>query len=139
MQSLVFLELFSRLAYLQLFKSKEYKQLSDRNRYREIKEVPERGTIYDFKQRVIASNNQVYKLSIFPKEIKNLNEFFFSLKSYINFDILEIKKLKREIYRHKKIKKYQAYIIDKKLPWKVISNINYNLSNIPHIQPLVSL
>ena len=63
--------IFSRLVYLQLFKSKDFKQLSDRNRYREIKEVPERVTIYDFKQRVIASNNQVYQLSIFPKEIKN--------------------------------------------------------------------
>ena len=130
--------IFSRLAYLQLFKSKEYKQLSDRNRFREIKEVPERGSIYDFKKRVIASNNQVYQISIFPKEIKNLNEFFYSLKDYINFDILEIKKLKKDIYRHKKTKKYQDYIIDKKLSWKSISKINYNLINIPHIQPLVS-
>ena len=128
----------SRLAYLQLFKSKEFKQLSDRNRYREIKEVPERGIIYDFKNRVIASNNQVYLLSIFPSEIKNLNEFFYSLRSYIDFDILEINRFKREIYRHKKTKKYQAYIIDKKLPWKVISNINYNLSNISYVQPIVS-
>jgi len=128
----------SRLAYLQLFKSKEFKQLSDRNRYREIKEVPERGVIYDFKNRIIASNNQVYLLSIFPNEIKNLNEFFYELKPYIDFDILEIKRFKREIYRHKKTKKYQAYIIDKKLPWKVISNINYNLSNISYVQPIVS-
>jgi penicillin-binding protein 2 len=128
----------SRLAYLQLFKSKEFKHLSDRNRYREIKEVPERGIIYDFKNRIIASNNQVYLLSIFPSEIKNLNEFFYSLRSYVDFDILEIKKFKREIYRHKKTKKYQAYIIDKKLPWKVISNINYNLSNISYVQPIVS-
>ena len=57
---------------------------------------------------------------------------FFSLRPYVDFDILEIKKFKREIYRHKKIKKYQAYIIDKKLPWKVISNINYNLSKISY-------
>ena len=128
----------SRLAYLQLFKSKEYKQLSDRNRYREIKEVPERGIIYDFNKRIVASNNQVYLLSIFPSEIKNLNEFFYSLRPYINFDILEIKRFKKEIYRHKKKKKYQAYIIDKKLPWKVISNINYNLSNISYVQPIVS-
>ena len=128
----------SRLAYLQLFKSKEFKQLSDRNRYREIKEVPERGIIYDFKNRIIASNNQVYLLSIFPSEIKNLNEFFYSLRPYVDFDILEIKKFKREIYKHKRTKKYQAYIIDKKLPWKVISNINYNLSNISYVQPIVS-
>jgi penicillin-binding protein 2 len=128
----------SRLAYLQLFKSKEFKQLSDRNRYREIKEAPERGVIYDFKNRIIASNNQVYLLSIFPGEIKNLNEFFYSLRPYVDFDILEIKRFKREIYRHKKTKKYQAYIIDKKLSWKVISNINYNLSNISYVQPIVS-
>ena len=128
----------SRLAYLQLFKSNEFKQLSDRNRYREIKEAPERGVIYDFKNRIIASNNQVYLLSIFPSEIKNLNEFFYSLRPYVDFDVLEIKRFKREIYRHKKTKKYQAYIIDKKLPWKVISNINYNLSSISYVQPIVS-
>jgi len=128
----------SRLAYLQLFKSKEYKQLSDRNRFREIKEVPERGIIYDFKNKIIASNNQVYLLSIFPNEIKNLNEFFYSLKTYVDFDILEIKKFKREIYRHKKSKKYQAFVIDKKLSWKTISNINYNLSDISYVQPIVS-
>ncbi|MBL61052.1 MAG: penicillin-binding protein 2 [Candidatus Pelagibacter sp.] len=130
--------ILSRLAYLQLFKSKEFKQLSDRNRYREIKDVPERGTIFDFKNRVIASNNQIYQLSIFPNEIKNLNEFFFGLGNYINFDILEIKKFKREIYKHKKYKKHEAYIIDKKLSWKIISNINYNLSNISYVQPIVS-
>ena len=96
--------IFSRLVYLQLFKSKEFKQLSDRNRYREIKEAPERGNIYDFKKKIIASNNQVYQLSIFPREIKNLNEFFFSLREYVNFDILEINKFKREIYRHKRTK-----------------------------------
>ena len=130
--------IISRLAYLQLFKFNDFKQLSDRNRYREIKKVPERGIIYDFKNRIIASNNQVYLLSIFPSEIKNLNEFFYSLRSYVDFDILEIKRFKREIYRHKKTKKYQAYIIDKKLTWKVISNINYNLSNISYVQPIVS-
>ncbi|MEK9680966.1 MAG: penicillin-binding protein 2 [Pelagibacteraceae bacterium] len=130
--------IISRLAYLQIFKSKEFKQLSDRNRYREIKKIPERGTIYDFKGKVIASNNQVYQISIFPNEIKNLNEFFYNLGEYINFDILEIRKFKKEIYKHKKTKKYDAYIIDKKLSWKTISKINYNLSNISYVQPIVS-
>ncbi|MDA7564641.1 hypothetical protein N8731_03115 [Pelagibacteraceae bacterium] len=87
--------LASRLLYLQIFKGKEYQYLSDRNRYREIKEVPERGNILDFKNRIIASNNQVYQLSIFPNEIKNLNEFFYSLRDYVNFDILEINKFKK--------------------------------------------
>ncbi len=128
----------SRLAYLQIYKSKEFKQLSDRNRYREIKEIPERGIIYDFKNRIIASNNQVYQISIFPKEIKNLNEFFYSLRNYIDFDILEIRKYKNQIYRHKRQRKIEAFVIDKKLTWKTVSKINYNLSNIPYIQPIVS-
>src|SRR6056300_330590 len=89
----------ARLAYLQIFESKKFKQLSDKNRYRKLKQVPERGTIFDFKDRIIASNNQVYQLSIFPHEIKNLNEFFYSLKKYVNFDILEVNKFKKEIYR----------------------------------------
>ena len=130
--------LASRLLYLQIFKGKEYQYLSDRNRYREIKEVPERGNILDFKNRIIASNNQVYQLSIFPNEIKNLNEFFYSLRDYVNFDILEINKFKKQIYRHKKNRKLEAFIIDKKLSWKTISNINYNLDKISYVQPVVT-
>ena len=53
--------LILRLGYLQLFQSKKFRQLSDRNRYREIKDIPERGSILDYKERVIASNNQVYQ------------------------------------------------------------------------------
>ena len=130
--------LASRLAYLQLFKSREFKYLSDKNRYREIKEIPERGKIFDFRKRVLAQNNQIYQLSIFPKEIKNLNEFFYSLRKYVQFDILEIKKFKNQIYRHKKKKTHQAFVINKSLSWETISKINYNLSNIPYIQPIIS-
>ena len=130
--------LSSRLAYLQIFKSKEYKYLSDKNRYREIKEVPERGKIFDFKNRVLAQNNQIYQLSIYPYEIKNLNEFFYSLRNYVQFDVLEIRKFKNQIYRHKRRRKKQAFIIDKSLSWKTISKINYNLSNISYVQPIIS-
>ena len=101
--------LASRLAYLQLFKSKEYKYLSDKNRYREIKKIPERGKIFDFKNRVLAQNNQIYQLSIYPNEIKNLNEFFYSLRNYVQLDILEIKKFKNQIYRHKRKKKTSSF------------------------------
>jgi len=130
--------LSSRLAYLQIFKSEDYKYLSDKNRYREIKEVPERGKIFDFKDRILAQNNQIYQLSVFPYEIKNLNEFFYSLRNYVQFDILEIRKIKNQIYRHKRKRKKQAFIIDKSLSWKTISKINYNLSNISYIQPIIS-
>ena len=128
----------SRLAYLQLFKSKEYQYLSDKNRYREIKELPERGKIFDFKGRPIAQNNQVYQLSIYPSEIKNLNEFFYGLRDYVNFDILEVRKFKNQIYRHKRVKRNQPFVINKNLSWKTIAKINYNLSNIPYIQPIIS-
>ncbi len=128
----------ARLAYLQIFESKKFKQLSDKNRYRELKQVPERGTIFDFKDRIIASNNQVYQLSIFPHEIKNLNEFFYSIKKYVNFDILEVNKFKKEIYRHKRLKKYDAFILNKKLSWKTIANINYHLSDISYVQPIIT-
>ena len=130
--------LASRLAYLQLFKSQEYKYLSDKNRYREIKEISERGKIYDFNNNVLAQNNQIYQLSIYPNEIKNLNEFFYSLRDYVEFDVLEIRKFKNQIYRHKRKRKKNVFIINKSLSWKAISKINYNLSNIPYVRPIIS-
>ena len=129
--------IFSRLFYLQVIKKKDYQLLSDRNRYRELKEVPQRGNIVDFRGKVLASNNQVYQLEIFPREIKNLDEFFYSLKNYVFFDVLELRKFKRDIYRHKRKNKFLPFIIDKKLDWKTISRINYNLNYIPYIRPIV--
>ena len=82
----------SRLAYLQLFKFKEFKQLSDRNRYREIKEVPERGVIYDFKNRII----NIFILNGFDLVKTPLLEF--NKENKLNSFIIESKKNEPKLF-----------------------------------------
>ena len=47
-------------------------------------------------------------------------------------------KFKKEIYRHKRLKKYDAFILNKKLSWKTIANINYHLNDISYVQPIIT-
>ncbi len=130
--------LISRLTYLQIFKSKDFKFQSDRNRFREIKEIPERGIVYDINNNILASNLQVYKILVYTNEIKNLDEFLFQIGNYVKLDILEVKKYKNQILKQKRTNKYQPLVLDKSLDWKTIARINYNLNSIPYIQPIIS-
>ena len=85
---------FGKLYYLQILQKSKYGKLSDLNRIKVKILYPERGIIYDFNDKPIASNKVDYQLSIF-KEKKNLiNKYINNLKGHINFtdkDLYEIK------------------------------------------------
>ena len=78
--------LISRLTYLQLFEGKKYKTLSDRNRLSEWKIVSERGLVLDSENKILASNKEIYKISLNLDLISNLDTTFFSIsKIFIQF------------------------------------------------------
>ena len=76
--------LISRLTYLQLFEGKKYKVLSDRNRFSEWKVVSERGLVLDRQNRILASNKEIYKVSINLDLIQSVDETFYQLTKILN-------------------------------------------------------
>ena len=125
----------SRLFYLQIIKKDDFLTKSDQNRFRSWKITPSRGMILDRENNIIADNFQVYKIAIIPKEIKSISSFFSSLSKIINISDDEIIFYKKQILRNNK---YQPFVISKNLNWKEFSKLNYNIKDLPGIQPFLS-
>ena len=81
------------MTYLQLFEGKKYKVLSDRNRFSEWKVVSERGLVLDRQNRILASNKEIYKVSINLDLIQSVDETFYQLTKILNLDLIKIQKI----------------------------------------------
>jgi len=127
--------IISRLFYLQVIKKEDFTIKADKNRFRSWKLNPSRGIILDKYNHVIADNFQVFKIAIIPKEIKSINNFFSFLSKIINLEEKEINFYKRQISKNNK---YQPFVFNKNFNWKEFSKINYNIQDLPGVQPFVS-
>ena len=125
----------SRLFYLQIIKKDDFLTKSDQNRFRSWKITPSRGMILDRENNIIADNFQVYKIAIIPKEIKSISSFFSSLSKIINISDDEITFYKKQILKNNT---YQPFVFSKNLNWKEFSKLNYNIKDLPGIQPFLS-
>jgi penicillin-binding protein 2 len=130
--------LISRLTYLQLFEGKKYKVLSDRNRFSEWKVVSERGLVLDRQNRILASNKEIYKVSINLDLIQSVDETFYQLTKILNLDLIKIQKYKKLITKHKRTKRFEPFVLDEILSWKKFAMINYNLDMMPGVFPFLS-
>ena len=97
----VFTGIFGRLVSLQINESKKYKTLSDKNRFREWKLAPQRGTIKDYFDNELASNQKVFQLHITPENADNIDSLFFRLKNILNLTEKRVFSLKRKIAKQK--------------------------------------
>ena len=127
--------IISRLFYLQVVKKDEFLTKSDKNRFRSWKITPSRGVILDRENNVIADNFQVYKIAIIPKEINSISSFFSSITKIIDLSEDEIQFYKKQISKNNK---YQPFVFNKNLNWKEFSKLNYNIKDLPGVQPFIS-
>jgi penicillin-binding protein 2 len=132
----VFTGIFGRLVSLQINESKKYKTLSDKNRFREWKLAPQRGTIKDYFDKEIASNEKVYQLHITPENTDNLENLFIRLKSILNLSDQKIVSLKRKILKQKP---WEPIIISDNLSWGEFSRLNLFLHELQGAEPVVSV
>jgi penicillin-binding protein 2 len=135
-KAVVMVGLVGRLISLQINQAKKYKSLSDKNRFREWKLAPERGTIRDFFDREIASNEPLYQIHLIPENTKNLNQLLVRLKGILNITDKKISNLKRLI---KKQKPWEPIIISDNLNWAEFSRLNLFLHELDGIEPIVSV
>ena len=132
----VFTGIFGRLISLQINESSKYRTLSDKNRFREWKLAPQRGTIKDYFNKEIASNEKVYQLHITPENSSNLVKLFSRLKSILNLSDKKISYLKRKIAKHKP---WEPIIVSDNLSWSDFSRINLFLHELQGVEPIVSV
>ena len=128
--------IFGRLVSLQINESKKYMTLSDKNRFREWRLAPKRGTIRDYFNNEIASNEKVYQLHITPENTQNIDSLFFRLKNILNLSEKKIFSLKRKIAKQKP---WEPIIVSDNLNWSEFSRINLFLHELQGVEPIVSV
>lgn len=64
--------LILRLVHLQVLHGARYRQLSDSNRLRLVPEPAPRGVVYDRRDRIIASNESLFRVALVPQELEDL-------------------------------------------------------------------
>lgn len=70
---IAFMAIGARLAQLQLLQGRYYLDLADQNRLRLVPESAPRGLILDRRGRILASNQTVFRVSVIPQEVENLD------------------------------------------------------------------
>ena len=111
--------LFSRLGWLQIVDGQQYQTLSDRNRIHVNLTTPVRGYILDRHGKMLAYNEQNFRVQIIPEQTQDIQQSLDNLSTIIDLRPSE----KEEII--KRSKKQARFI-----PVKIKDNLNHKLYNI---------
>ena len=117
----------TRLGYLQITESEKYKTLSDKNRINVNLVAPSRGRIYDRAHRVIADNNQNFRVNIIAEQSRNVEKTLFELSQIIELEENEINRVLSEI---KKVRSFIPVTVKENLDWEEVSQIEVNLPRL---------
>lgn len=117
----------TRLGYLQITEAEKYKTLSDKNRINVNLVAPSRGRIYDRAGRVMADNNQNFKVNIVAEQARNVEKTLFELSQIIALEDNEIDRVLSEI---KKVRSFIPVTVKENLDWEEVSQIEVNLPRL---------
>lgn len=120
----------TRLAYLQFSQSDRYKTLSERNRINVSLLAPARGKIYDRFGKVVADNDQNFRVNIVAEQSDDIPKTLLELSKIIPLDENEINRVMAEI---KKVRAFIPVTIKEQLTWDDVSKIEVNLHNLPGV------
>ncbi len=114
-KSMFTLMVCGKLYYLQILNKSKYGKLSDLNRTKVKILYPERGTIYDFYKKPIASNRLDFQLNIFREKENLIKKYISTLTNIISFSNSDLENLEKNIMK----KNLSDFIVIKKnLTWK---------------------
>jgi len=132
----IFAGIFIRLFSLQINDNKKYLTLSDKNRLREWRLPPVRGEFFDYFNKIIASNSEVYQLHVIPEEVEDFRYLMLRLKNILVIDDREFKKILKQ---KKKQKSWETLIISDNLTWEQFAKVNYYLYELTGAKPIISV
>jgi penicillin-binding protein 2 len=76
--------ILGRFFYVQVVGGKKYEKLAEINQVRRARIPPRRGEVFDRKGRLLATNIYLYKVSIIPHYIKDIDSTLRQVQNYIN-------------------------------------------------------
>lgn len=127
-QALLGLSLVGRLVYLGCFKGSSYKSLSDDNRIKVQFLLPKRGLITDRVGRIIADNQQAYRLTLIPDQCENVKDTLTHIAKHYPLDPEDIDQMVENI-RYKP--KFIPTIIAEGLTFAQVARLEVVLRDYP--------
>jgi penicillin-binding protein 2 len=126
----------ARMRYMQVDQADEFRLLAEENRVNIRLIPPARGLILDRKGRVIAGNEQNYRVVITREDAGDVPAVLTRLSHVIPLLPDEIEKVEAEAERSSP---FVPIIVKDRLPWEDFSRVAVNAPALPGVQPEVGL
>ena len=123
--------LIARLGYLQLSQGDAYKTLSDKNRIDLRLIPPSRGVVYDRNGRILAMNEQNFRLLITPEQVDNIDALLKEIGQHITLSKHDIAQFKKHA---KSVRGFIPIKLKDALDWQEVSKIESNLPDFPGVK-----
>lgn len=125
-----------RMRYLQVDQADQFKLLAEENRVNIRLIPPARGLIEDRNGKLIAGNEQNYRVVITREDAGDVDDVMARLSHIIPMTAEDISKTLKEIKRHSA---FVPVVIADRLPWDDLSKIALNSPTLPGVTPEVGL
>ncbi|MDB2407276.1 penicillin-binding protein 2 [Jannaschia sp.] len=127
--------LVARMNHLQVDQAQEFLLLAEENRIKVRLLAPARGNIFDREGRVLAGNEQIYRVSMIREDADDVDETITRLRGLVRLDEERLQRAIREMDR----RPHQAVTLADRLTWEDLSTIAVNVPALPGITPEVGL
>lgn len=127
-QATLFSILAGRLYFLEIVEGEDYRTLAEENRINLRLVAPRRGQILDRLGTPLAVNQQNYRVVLLPEQVQNLPDLFEKLKSYIQLDDSDRKRIERDF---KNVGNFNAILVKDNLTWSQVAEISLHTLDLP--------
>ena len=114
--------LYGKLYRLQSHESLKYREIAEENRVNVQLISPLRGRIVDRRGKMLAQNEQQYRLILLPEKIENIEESINVLSKHFPISAKEKKALLRQARRNPK---FVPLVFKKKVTWQDVSKAEF--------------
>ena len=125
-----------RMRHLQVDQAEEYRLLADENRINVRLIPPNRGPVIDRKGRLIAGNEQNYRVTIIREDAGDVDQVLERLAKLINLTPEDLEKVRAEV---KRLPAFVPVTVADRLSWEDFSRVAVNGPALPGITPEVGL
>ena len=125
-----------RMRSLQIEQSEEYRLLAEENRINIRLLPPARGLIYDRDGRIIADNEQNYRIVLIREDAGDVDQVLEKLGSLITLDPDRIEKAREEMARRSP---FVPVTVAERVTWDEIARVTVNAPALPGVLPEVGL
>ncbi|QQG36042.1 MAG: penicillin-binding protein 2 [Micavibrio aeruginosavorus] len=129
-QGILLTTLVGRLGWLQIAESQRYRMLAENNRINVKLVAPPRGLIVDRTGKLLAINDQNFRLVIIPEQTEKLDDTLRRLQKHIELTEKDVERLRKQA---KKNTPFFPLEVRENLDWETVSRIEVNLPDLPGV------